>query len=369
MERTSGLALDKVKVALLVLIQQNAVDAYRVAPEAGPRTAPLAYFVYSANVGAVLKTMRRARAVPAGSPGLAGRPGTAAACSVCTRGLQEAVCCAVRGGGRCRPGPVRLGRQRARRAGPRLTCPGQAACFPCAASGGVNGLSALQALAEHGRLRWDQLLHLVAGQLQRGEDELAAQFRECFRRLVGARLVERAPPCDLPPPAVRVHPGAQVRRALPRAQSRAPSEEWGEGARACASRAGPRRRRRRARPRKRACWQTWPSRRRTQSIAARALTCRAARSWRRRPCQACGRRDQSCVALARAAAHGAGGVAGQKRKRGDGSDSGPFLWRLNFEEVTRRSRCAPSSAPARAATHAARPCAQQARRVQVQPVR
>ncbi len=289
MERTSGLALDKVKVALLVLIQQNAVDAYRVAPEAGPRTAPLAYFVYSANVGAVLKTMRRARAVPTGSPGLAGRPGTAAACSVCTRGLQEAICCAVRGGGRCRPGPVRLGRQRARRAGPRLTCPGQAACFPCAASGGVNGLSALQALAEHGRLRWDQLLHLVAGQLQRGEDELAAQFRECFRRLVGARLVERAPPCDLPPPAVRVHPGAQVRRALPRAQSRAPSEEWGEGARACASRAGPRRRRRRARPRKRACWQTWPSRRRTQSIAARALTCRAARSWRRRPCQACGR--------------------------------------------------------------------------------
>ena len=67
-----------------------------------------------------------------------------------------------------------------------------------------------QALLEHGRLRWDQLLHTVAEQQHKEEAELAQEAEDCFRQMVSAQLLERAPPCDLPPPSEKVYSASAV---------------------------------------------------------------------------------------------------------------------------------------------------------------
>ena len=54
-----------------------------------------------------------------------------------------------------------------------------------------------QALLEHGRLRYDQLLRYVAEQQDAREAELAGTVEACFLRLLAAQQVERAPSCDL----------------------------------------------------------------------------------------------------------------------------------------------------------------------------
>ncbi len=59
-EKSSGLALDKLKPALLVLLQHGLVDAYKVTAEAGSRSASKSHHVYRANVSSVLHIMRSA---------------------------------------------------------------------------------------------------------------------------------------------------------------------------------------------------------------------------------------------------------------------------------------------------------------------
>lgn len=67
-----------------------------------------------------------------------------------------------------------------------------------------------QALLEHGRLRYDQLLRYVAEQQDAQEAELAGTVEACFLRLLHAQQVERVPSCDLPPPADAARSAASV---------------------------------------------------------------------------------------------------------------------------------------------------------------
>ena len=61
-EKSSGLALDKLKPALLVLLQHSLVDAYKVTAEAGSRSASISHHVYRANVSSMLHITRSALA-------------------------------------------------------------------------------------------------------------------------------------------------------------------------------------------------------------------------------------------------------------------------------------------------------------------
>ena len=67
-----------------------------------------------------------------------------------------------------------------------------------------------QALLEHGRLRYDQLLRYVAEQQDAREAELAGTVEACFLRLLHAQQVERVPSCDLPPPVDAARSAASV---------------------------------------------------------------------------------------------------------------------------------------------------------------
>ena len=67
-----------------------------------------------------------------------------------------------------------------------------------------------QALLEHGRLRYDQLLRYVAQQQDAPAAELAGTVEACFLRLLHAQQVERVPSCDLPPPVDATRSAASV---------------------------------------------------------------------------------------------------------------------------------------------------------------
>lgn len=58
LEKSSGLGGDKVKTALLVLLQHGLVNAYKATAEAGLRSAAAEHHVYRANLGAILHLMR-----------------------------------------------------------------------------------------------------------------------------------------------------------------------------------------------------------------------------------------------------------------------------------------------------------------------
>ncbi|MEW5301413.1 MAG: hypothetical protein WDW36_004273 [Sanguina aurantia] len=66
----------------------------------------------------------------------------------------------------------------------------------------------VQQLQQNGRLRLDQLIPAVATKQNRPISEVGDTIRNTFISLVQAHYIERAPPCDLPPPSIRLHPGA-----------------------------------------------------------------------------------------------------------------------------------------------------------------
>ncbi|KAL4446224.1 hypothetical protein ABPG77_003031 [Micractinium sp. CCAP 211/92] len=86
---------------------------------------------------------------------------------------------------------------------------------------GQESVRLIHNLLEHGHLRWDQLLKAVCSEAaEEGGEEEAPPDPEIlankFRSLVLERYVERAPPCNLPPPTQQVHPNARKRKAAPK---------------------------------------------------------------------------------------------------------------------------------------------------------
>lgn len=56
--------------------------------------------------------------------------------------------------------------------------------------------------------RLDQLIPAVATKQNRPISEVGDTIRNTFISLVQAHYIERAPPCNLPLPSIRLHPGA-----------------------------------------------------------------------------------------------------------------------------------------------------------------
>ena len=91
---------------------------------------------------------------------------------------------------------------------------------------GETCISVVQSLLHHGRLRLAQLPHAVRSmRAAAGEEEVDVPARtmlNAVKALINARLVERVPPCTLPPPAMQTHERYRKRRA---AAPKAGSEE------------------------------------------------------------------------------------------------------------------------------------------------
>lgn len=68
------------------------------------------------------------------------------------------------------------------------------------------------ALAEHGRLKLDQLIRYTRDLLRRvdgSEPHTSDEIRNAFIGLVNEHYVERSPPCSLPPPHIAPHAQAK----------------------------------------------------------------------------------------------------------------------------------------------------------------
>ncbi|KAK9834278.1 hypothetical protein WJX81_002845 [Elliptochloris bilobata] len=137
LEKSSGLSTDLLKKTVLVLMQHSLAIAYKVVPEAGPL-----HYIYRASVAEALHFMRKPFILRCVEEDNADKDE-----------LNSSVCQQI-----------------------------------------------TQALLENGRLRYDQLLLYVAKQQEAEERELAETVQACFLKLLHLQQLERAFPCDLPPP-------------------------------------------------------------------------------------------------------------------------------------------------------------------------
>mmetsp|Transcript_6773 Transcript_6773/g.18176 ORF Transcript_6773/g.18176 Transcript_6773/m.18176 type:complete len:686 (+) Transcript_6773:251-2308(+) len=77
---------------------------------------------------------------------------------------------------------------------------------------GVRAEQVGELMLEHGRITYEQLASAMAGRMECSEQEARHAARDVLMALINFRCVERAPPCNLPPPIVPTHPNATKRR-------------------------------------------------------------------------------------------------------------------------------------------------------------
>ncbi|GIL79813.1 hypothetical protein Vretimale_12430 [Volvox reticuliferus] len=82
-------------------------------------------------------------------------------------------------------------------------------------------------LLQEGRLRMDQVLGGVSARMGKPQEEATDTIRNTFISLVQAHYVERAPLCNMPPPAIKPHPNSVKTRKKPAGGSEAFAAEQG----------------------------------------------------------------------------------------------------------------------------------------------